>query len=252
MKPAFGAIIQARQNSSRLPGKMIKNLHGRPLILRVTEQVSYSEMLEKIVVATSDEAGDDQLADLCQKNGIHLFRGDLNNVLERFIHAAEQFEIDIIIRITGDNPLTDPYMIDQLIESFKNKPDLDYINNVHRDGAVHGAGCELVTLNALRRSYQMIRDLENPEDFTEHVTLHIRMNTDIFNTEKFYPQEGLSRKEISYSVDYPEDFQLVEEIYENLYSDTSPFITREVLNFLDQNETLLELNSDLHGPLPDY
>lgn len=252
MKPAFGAIIQARQNSSRLPGKMIKNLHGRPLILRVTEQVSYSEMLEKIVVATSDEASDDQLADLCQKNGIHLFRGDLNNVLERFIHAAEQFEIDIIIRITGDNPLTDPYMIDQLIESFKNKPDLDYINNVHRDGAVHGAGCELVTLNALRRSYHMIRDLENPEDFTEHVTLHIRMNTDIFNTEKFYPQEGLSRKEISYSVDYPEDFQLVEEIYENLYSDTSPFITREVLNFLDQNETLLELNSDLHGPLPDY
>jgi len=252
MKPTFGAIIQARQNSSRLPGKMVKNLHGKPLILRVTEQVSYSEKLDHIIVATSEESSDDQLADLCLKNDVSLFRGDLNNVMERFIHAAEQFELDVIIRITGDNPLTDPHMIDQLIENFMNQPDLDYINNVHRHGAVHGAGCELVTLNALRKSYQMIQVMENPEEFTEHVTLHIRMNTGIFNTEKFYPREGLSREEISYSVDYPEDFQLVEKIYENLYSTEKPFKTGEVLNFLDQNEALLALNSDLHDPLPDY
>lgn len=252
MNPTFGAIIQARQNSSRLPGKMVKNLLGRPLILRVTEQVSYSDMLDNIVVATSDGTNDDQLSDLCLKNGVKLFRGDLDNVLERFIHAAEKFEIDVIIRITGDNPLTDPLMIDQLIERYNRKPDLDYINNVHREGAVHGAGCELVTLDALRRSYKIIRSLKNPEDYTEHVTLHIRKNTDTFNTEKFYPEEGLSRKEISYSIDYPEDFKLVEKIYDNLYSDTRPFNTREVLNFLDQNEALLELNSDLHGPLPEY
>jgi len=248
----FGAIIQARHNSSRLPGKMSKDLHGKPLIARVVEQISYSKLLDNIIVATSDEKSDDVLADLCESFGINFYRGSLNNVLERFIETAEFFDLDVIIRITGDNPLTDPVLIDSVISEYKNDPKLDYINNVHRNGSVHGSGCELVTLAALKRVYNEVSNTTGKNDFLEHVTLYIRKNADQFNTRMFYPDEQLSRPEISYSVDYPEDFTLVEILYKNLYHSGRPFKTREVLEFLDQNPSLLDINSSLHDELPDF
>jgi spore coat polysaccharide biosynthesis protein SpsF len=248
----FGAIIQARHNSSRLPGKMSKDLNGKPLIARVVEQISYSEYLDKVIVATSDEESDDILADLCETYGINCYRGSLNNVLKRFIDTAEHFNIDVIIRVTGDNPLTDPVLIDSVISEYKNDPKLDYINNVHRSGSVHGSGSELVTLPALKKVYSEVSNIKYKNDFLEHVTFYIRKNADQFNTMKFYPDEQLSRPEISYSVDYPEDFDLVEILYKNLYHSKRPFKTKEVLNFLDQNPLLLEINSSLHDELPDY
>ena len=248
----FGAIIQARQNSSRLPGKMSKDLHGKPLIARVVEQISYSDRLDHVIVATSDEESDNVLADLCESYGIDCYRGSLNNVLKRFIDAAEQFGLDVIIRVTGDNPLTDPKLIDSVISEFKNNPELEYINNVHRDGSVHGSGCELVTLPALQRVYDQVKNDPDRGDYQEHVTFYIRKHNNQFNTKKYFPQDQLSRPEISYSVDYPEDFILVEKIYKSLYREGKPFDTGKVLEFLDQNPELLEINSSLHDELPDY
>jgi len=250
--PTIGAVIQARLNSSRLPGKMAKELLGVPLILRVVEQVSYSKKVDTVIVATSEEPGDDPLAQLCKDHGTDLYRGVLNDVQKRFINASEKYNLDVIIRITGDNPLTDPVLIDQLIELYLLNPDLDYINNVHRDGVVHGAGCELVTVPALRRSYKMIQAESDPSAYNEHVTFYIRKNPDKFNIKMFRPDEGLSRKEISFSVDYPEDFELVSTIYNNLYSKETPISTQEVLAFLDRNPSLLDLNRSLHEQLPDY
>jgi spore coat polysaccharide biosynthesis protein SpsF len=248
----FGAIIQARHNSSRLPGKMSKDLHGKPLIARVVEQISYSECLDNVIVATSDEESDDVLANLCESLGINYYRGSLNNVLKRFIDTAEHFNLDVIIRVTGDNPLTDPVLIDSVISEFKNDPKLEYINNVHRNGSVHGSGCELVTLTALKRVYDEVKNATYNNGFLEHVTFYIRKNADRFNTMMFYPDAQMSRPEISYSVDYPEDFTLVEILYKNLYHPKKPFKTKEVLEFLDQNPSLLEINSSLHDELPDY
>lgn len=248
----IGAVIQARLNSSRLPGKMTKNLLGVPLILRAVEQISYSKKIDKLIVATSEEKSDDVLAAICLENDINVYRGSLQDVQKRFINVADTFGLDVIIRITGDNPLTDPAMIDDLINLYLENPGLDYINNIHADGAVHGAGCELVSVSALKRSYAMLQSESDPSAFTEHVTFFIRKHADAFNTKKFYPGESLSRKEISYSVDFPEDFRLVEIIYKNLYAKGSPFKTRDVLTFLDENPELLDINSHLHDQLPDY
>lgn len=248
----IGAVIQARLSSSRLPGKMTKQLLGIPLILRAVEQLSYSKNIDKLIVATSDETSDDALEALCIENNIEVYRGSLNDVQKRFINVADVYGLDAIIRITGDNPLTDPAMIDDLIDLYLENPGLDYINNIHADGAVHGAGCELVSVSALKRSYDMLQSEPDPTAFTEHVTFFIRKNADLFHTKKFYPDDSLSRKEISYSVDFPEDFRLVEIIYKNLYAKDSPFKTREVLTFLDENPELLDINSHLHDQLPDY
>lgn len=248
----FGAIIQARHNSTRLPGKMSKDLHGKPLIVRVVEQISYSKLLDHVIVATSDEESDNVLAELCESHEIDSYRGSLLNVLNRFIDTAGQYNLDVIIRVTGDNPLTDPALIDSMISEFKNSPDLEYMNNVHRDGSVHGSGCELVTLSALKRVYELIRNDPEKEAYMEHVTLYIRKNIDQFYTKKYYPEDRLSRPEISYSVDYPEDFILVEKIYKYLYKKGKPFKTGEILEFLDQHPELLEINSSLHDELPNY
>ena len=248
----FGAIIQARHNSTRLPGKMSKDLLGKPLIARVVEQVSYSKLLNHVIVATSDEESDNVLADLCETYRFKCYRGSLDNVLKRFIDAAEKYNIDVILRITGDNPLTDPDLIDSVISEYKSNPTLDYINNVHRQGSVHGSGCELVTTDALKRAYTEAVDSDKRDEFLEHVTLYIRKNRDRFKTKMFYPVKQLSKPEISYSVDYPEDFKLVEKIYESLYRNRKPISTREILDFLDRNPELLELNRSLHDKLPEY
>lgn len=248
----FGAIIQARHNSTRLPGKMSKSLHGKPLITRVVEQISYSKLLNHVIVATSDEKSDDILADLCKSYNLKCYRGSLNNVLKRFIDTAEEFKLDVIIRVTGDNPLTDPELIDSVISEYKNNPKLDYINNVHRRGSVHGSGCELVTIDALKRAYKEALESDNSKEYLEHVTLYIRKNSERFSTKMFHPEKLLSRPNISYSVDYPEDFKLVEQIYESLYRNQKPFKTREVLEFLDRNPQLLKMNSSLHDQLPEY
>jgi len=248
----FGAIIQARQNSTRLPGKMSKDLHGKPLIARVVEQVSFSKLLNHVVVATSEDESDNVLADLCETYSFNCYRGSLGNVLKRFIDAAEEYDIDVILRITGDNPLTDPDLIDSVISEYNSDTTLDYINNVHRRGSVHGSGCELVSTNALKRAYTEAIDSDKRDEFLEHVTLYIRKNRDRFNTKMYYPEKKLSRPEISYSVDYPADFKLVEKIYESLYRDKKPISTRDILDFLDRNPELLELNSSLHDELPEY
>jgi spore coat polysaccharide biosynthesis protein SpsF len=248
----IGAVIQARLSSSRLPGKMTKKLLGAPLILRAVEQISYSKNIDKLIVATSEEKSDDALAALCLDNDIDVYRGSLQDVQKRFIDVADTFSLDAIIRITGDNPLTDPAMIDDLINLYMENSSLDYINNIHADGAVHGAGCELVSVSALKRSYAMLQSEPDPSAFTEHVTFFIRKHTEDFNAKKFYPDESLSRKDISYSVDFPEDFKLVEIIYKNLYSKDSPFKTGDILTFLDENPELLDMNSHLHDQLPDY
>lgn len=231
---------------------MSKDLLGKPLIARVVEQISYSNLLNHIIVATSDEESDNVLAEICQVNGIKCYRGSLNNVLKRFIDTAKEFKLDVIIRVTGDNPLTDPELIDSVISEYKNNPKLDYINNVHRRGSVHGSGCELVTTDALKRAYKESLGSDNSKEYLEHVTLYIRKNRERFNTMMFQPEKQLSRPNISYSVDYPEDFKLVKQIYECLYRNQKPFKTRDVLEFLDRNPQLLKMNSSLHDQLPEY
>lgn len=250
--PAIGAIIQARQNSTRFPGKVLKKLHGYPLILRLVEQVSYSNYLDEIIVATSRKESDNALSKACQNNGIQCFRGSLKNVIKRYISAARYFGIEVIIRITGDNPLTDPGLIDDIISIFLNDTDLDYINNVHRNGSVHGSGCELVKLSSLVKSYEMIKSEPKNEDYFEHVTLFIRKHTESFKTRKFFPSGNLKRENISYSVDYPEDLKLARIIFQYLYSKGKPIKTSDVLNLLDRKPELLKLNNSLHQKLPKY
>ncbi len=254
MKKQIMAIIQARMNSKRLPGKVIKSIQGKPLLFRLKEQLTWSELIDDIVIATSNNSSDEPVDKFCKENNIFCYRGDLDNVLKRFIDCANEFNIDTIIRVNADNPLIDPESIDNMIELFNKFPKTDYINNVHKKGLVMGAGCELVTTEALKKSFAMIERSPYIERqyYFEHVTVFIRKHTDFFNTIKYEPPVELSRNDIFFSVDYPEDLEVVKIIFKNLYREGKYIKPEEIISFLDQNPKIAKINSHLHDSLPDW
>jgi spore coat polysaccharide biosynthesis protein SpsF len=254
MKKRIAAIIQARMNSSRLPQKVLKDLQGKPLLYRLKEQLIWSKSLDEIIIATSTDQKDAPIYLFCQENNISCFRGDLDNVLKRYIDCAIEFNVDIILRITADNPLMDPESIDNMVKIFYEIPDIDYINNAHKKGLVHGAGCELVTRGALEKSLKMIEKYDNNKrwNYYEHVTIFIRKHPTYFNTIKYEAPIELSRNDLFFSVDYPEDLEVVNIIFKNLYKEGKYIQPKEIVNFLDEHPKIVKINSHLHDSLPEW
>ena len=124
-------IIQARMSSTRLPGKVLLEAGGKPLIVHMLERVSRSRLLNQVWLATSEEKGDDLLAEVVGNLGYDVFRGSLDNVLSRFHHIGKQAKADVIVRLTGDCPLHDPGVIDSVVGLFLDRKDAsDYVSNV--------------------------------------------------------------------------------------------------------------------------
>ena len=254
MKKRIAAIIQARMNSSRLPQKVLKDLQGKPLLYRLKEQLIWSKSLDEIIIATSTDQKDAPIYLFYQENNISCFRGDLDNVLKRYIDCAIEFNVDIILRITADNPLMDPESIDNMVKIFYEIPDIDYTNNAHKKGLVHGAGCELVTRGALEKSLKMIEKYDDDQKwyYYEHVTIFIRKHPTFFNTIKYEAPSELSRNDLFFSVDYPEDLEVVNIIFKNLYKEGKYIQPKEIFNFLDEHPEIVKVNSHLHDSLPEW
>ena len=117
-EPNILAIIQARMSSSRLPGKVMRDLGGKPMLERVIDRVSRSRYISGLVVASTDDSADDPIADFCAQKGTLLFRGSLYDVLDRFYQCARQYQADVIVRVTADCPMIDPMEIDRVIAAF--------------------------------------------------------------------------------------------------------------------------------------
>lgn len=254
MNAKTAAIIQARMSSKRLSNKVLKNIQGRPLLLRLVEQLSHSKLLDDIIIATSRDKSDVPICSFCRENEISYFRGSLDNVLKRYSDCAATFNVDIIVRVTADNPLIDPTTIDQLIEIFHKTSDIDYINNIHKNGLVHGAGCELVTKKALDKCLKILDKYEDKDKslYLEHVTIFIRKHHKFFNIINYIPPTELSRNDLFFTVDYPEDIEVVNLIFKHLYRKHKFIAPKEVIDFLDKHPEIVKLNAHLHNPLPEW
>ena len=113
------ALIQARMGSSRLPGKVLEDLSGRPMLWHVVDRVRRASKVDKVVVATTDRVGDDPIARFCEQEDVGCFRGSEQDVLDRFYQAAKKHQADVVIRITADCPLIDPAVIDKVVARFE-------------------------------------------------------------------------------------------------------------------------------------
>lgn len=234
--PEVLAIVQARMSSSRLPGKVLAPIAGQPMLLRQVERLARAQGVDEIVVATSTEPDDDLIADTCQRAGIACHRGPLEDVLARFAQAASTHAADVILRLTADCPLTDPVVVDKLIQLMRTG-DYDYASNTLDRTWPHGLDVEAMTRDALSAANNEATD---PYD-REHVTPFLYRRPERFRLGALTGTPDHSA--IRLTVDYPEDLRVITHVYDALYPQNDAFTTDDVLAYLEANPDIGELNN---------
>lgn len=230
------AIIQARMMSSRLQGKVMMHLCGKTILERVIERTAAAKNIDKIIVATSDKSADDTIIELCKKIGIETFRGSEENVLDRFYHAAIQAGADVIVRITADDPLKDPEIIEHVIK-MREDSNYDYVSNTIHPTFPEGIDCEVFTMKALSNAYH---NALLPSE-KEHVTPYIWKHPDIFKIGELLSPVDYSH--LRWTVDCIEDYKFVEEIYNRLYQPDRIFYMNDIIKLLKNYPSLSSLNA---------
>ncbi|MFC1963397.1 cytidylyltransferase domain-containing protein [Chloroflexota bacterium] len=228
-----GAFIQVRMKSTRLARKAMIEIEGKTIIEHLIERVKKARMPSEIVVCTSWHPDDAILIEVAKKAGVKWFAGSEDNVMERFLGAAKQEGVDIILRVTGDCPLIDPEYIDRVIAHIIAK-NVDYVTVV---GLPLGTGCEVFTTKALEKAHSYAID----PNYSEYLSLYFWNNPDVFHMEKIECEESVKRPDYRLTVDEIADVELMNEIYQRLYQDERIFPMEDVIELLDSTPNLVEL-----------
>ncbi len=227
------AIIQARLGSTRLPGKVCLDLAGEPMLARVVHRVRRARRVDEVLVATTTETRDDPLVEMCVERGWLCFRGSEDDVLDRYFQAAKSRGAEVVVRITSDCPLIDPAVIDSAIRG-RELQQADYCANVVRRTYPRGLDVEVFTFTTLEAAW---RGDDKPE-WREHVTQFILRNPGRFDLSTMAHDDDHSA--LRWTVDTPEDFELMEKIYAHFGHDE--FSWQEVLALLAQHPSWNEIN----------
>ena len=235
------AIVQARMGSSRRPGKMVEVLAGHPLIHHVLERAAAIPVVEEVVLATTPSASDDVLARYAEKMGVAVCRGSENNVLERFLQAAEMSDARYIVRLCGDAPLVDPEETGRQAEVLREE-DADLV--LWREGAGPRAqqGAEAVSRRALEWSRERASD--NPRAY-EHVVAYARDHQDELKTLHLEPDPRLAGR-FKFSIDTQEDLEFMREIYHTLYRPGELVLLHDAVTLVRGDEQLARENEALY------
>ncbi len=231
-------IVQARMGSTRLPGKVLKKVCGKTLLELQNERIQMVAGIDRIVIATTVAAGDDEIVQVCTKNGIDCFRGSENDVLDRYYQAACNLGCkpeDTILRITADCPLIDPQVVTSVLQLY-DEAGADYASNTDPPTYPDGLDVEVFSFAVLARTWQ---EAALPSE-REHVTPYIRNHPELFTQVNLKNDIDLSN--LRWTVDEPEDFELVRLIFENLCFLKRDFLMRDVLELLDKNPNYEKIN----------
>ena len=207
MKKKIIATIEARMTSTRLPGKVLLEVLGKPMIVYQIERIKKVQLIDQIVLATTKNSEDNCLEELALSEKISFFRGDENNVMQRIIDAGSKFSADIIVELTGDSPIIDPEIIYETIKIFLEK-NVDYVSNNNIRSYPDGMDTQVFNLETLKKSSQLTKD---PLDH-EHVTLHIRKNPEIFSQINLSAPKSLFWPELGLTLDEQDDYLLIKNI----------------------------------------
>jgi len=233
----FNIIIQARMSSSRFPGKSMMDLCGKPVLWHIVERCEKSAT-QNVIVATSTHASDDLIEQKCKEWDVACVRGEIDNVLSRFVKTSEAYPSKIIVRITGDCPLVEPEIIDSVVEQLK---DADYASNVLERNIPHGLDVEAFTQQALLRAEQEA----DTDRYKEHVTLVMRENPNNNFKTKIAPMvDAYCHPELRLTLDTEKDFTLIETVYKHFKKATF-FSAKEVIDWLLKHPNIASINSDV-------
>ncbi len=237
----YAVIIQARMGSTRYSGKIAYEISGKPMLWHQLQRLKQGG-IENIFVATTLNDNDDITVAISHECGIECFRGDENDVMKRYIDAAEFFRVRNVIRVGGDDPLIDPKCITELIEVHRRNP-VDLVYASHKFGWIYGTAGELVKLEALKRAHALTQSASD----REHVISFVK-NSDRFSKIKAQPSDPREvRPDIFLSVDYKEDIELVESIIKEFVTKQNKvfFTQRDVIDLYDSGKVNIK-NKHLH------
>ena len=237
MKNKVTAIIQARMTSTRLPGKVLMEVMGKPLLSFQIERLRFSKRIDSIIIATTTNKEDDQIGELAQKEELNFYRGSEDDVLDRYYRAAKEYKVKHIMRLTADCPLISPEVCDSIAKTYF-ESGVDYI----RTGKTFAEGldCEVIGLRTLTKAWLEAK-LKSER---EHVTLYIRNHPELFKT--MVKENDLDDSRYRITVDEEKDFIVVKTILENLYKDEKNYFSIVgIKNFFEENSEIYQLNTGI-------
>ena len=232
----IGCIIQARIGSTRLPGKVMLKLDENETVLNyVLKQIKFSKILKKIIIATTTLDEDDQIINHIKNLDVELFRGNSNDVLDRYFQCAKFFSLDIIIRITADNPLIDPTIIDDLIKKFDSNS-YDYLTNSNVRTFPYGTEVEIFTFQALEKAW---KNAKKPSE-REHVTPYFYNNPEQFKI--FNVEHTTNISNLRWTIDRKNDLTLVKSIISKIKK--RPILMTDILRLFSIEPELFKINKN--------
>jgi spore coat polysaccharide biosynthesis protein SpsF len=231
------AVVQARMTSTRLPGKVLMEVLGKPLLRYETERIQKIPSIDEVVIATTTNKEDDPIAELCASLGVPVFRGSEPDVLSRYYEAAYQYNADVVVRFTADCPLIDPELSERVIRRYlDNNNRYDYCCTDYTT-TPRGTDTEIFSFATLREAYC---EGTLPKE-REHVTYFIYSRPERYKICREPGRDGWVKYRLT--VDVPEDFELVKTIIEQLYPKNPQFKLPDVISLLENNPELLNINS---------
>jgi spore coat polysaccharide biosynthesis protein SpsF len=232
------AIVQARMGSSRLPGKVMMGLVGKPLLWHIVNRLEYSKLIDRIVVATGDGRENDIIENMCKEYDYTCYRGSEDDLTDRFYQVSKHFGANVIVRVTADCPLVDPGLVDKLIEIFmENIDSYDYVSNCRPQSSFpHGLDAEVFSYSLLEKLWREIKDPFRREWFT----------TVIFENPEEYKifciKNDVNLSHLRLTVDYKEDLELVRYVFRNLYTENTCFALKDILELYSRNQDMFNIN----------
>lgn len=232
-----GIILQARLGSKRFPGKTCEKINEQPMIWHIINRLKQVKQVSQIILATTEETQDKTLLDIATNEKIKTFSGSSHNVLERYYQCAKKFSVDPIIRITGDCPLIEYQLIDEMVIFFQ-KNNYDYVSNTLEPTFPDGLDVEIISFKTLEK----LRERSKLKSEREHVTSYIKMHKSEFKIFNFKNNEDLSN--FRWTVDEKEDLEFIRKIY-SLNNLKPSFNMYDVLRNISENPELLKINGNI-------
>jgi len=233
-------IIQARLGSTRLPGKAMKELCGKPLLYYSVKRCSLSKYADKVIVATTTNRNDDKIVRWCEKNNVPYYRGSEEDVLDRYYETSKKFEVDTIVRVTSDCPFIDSEIIDMLVLISRNFNYDDVVNRWKKRTWPHGLDIEVIKFRALEIAWKKATEKEE----REHVTPYILKNPEKFSIFELPYKKDLSK--IRLTVDYPEDFEFARVLIEKFEAHKMNW--KELVRLLEEHPEIVAINAKRVNP----
>ena len=230
------AIVQARMGSTRLPNKVMKEINGKPMIELLLQRLSKAKRVDEIIVATSTNENNIPLIEFVSGLGFRVVAGSENDVLRRYIQVLDESAADVAVRITGDCPLTDPSLVDEVIDEFM-ASGRDYCSNIDPASYPDGLDIEVLYASALRK----VHSTTNDQFDREHVTPFLR-NSGLFTKSNITNAHDYSS--LRWTVDEPADFRVIADVF-NHFSPNIHFTWKEVLALYDEKPEIFLANSEI-------